>query len=113
MGDGHSVPGSRVHIVNDATRWNRLALAWMALRILLIILRERPAAIVTTGAAPGYFAIRFGRLLGARTVWLDSIANIDELSLSGKLASRHADLCLTQWPHLAGDGGVRFEGAVV
>lgn len=107
------VPDDRVHIINDATRWNKFALALMALRLLFIILRERPTSIVTTGAAPGYFAIRFGRWLGARTVWLDSIANVDELSMSGKLASRHADVCLTQWPHLAGDDGIRFEGAVL
>jgi hypothetical protein len=39
-------------------------------------------------------------MMGARTIWLDSIANVDELSLSGQMAGRFADLWLTQWPHL-------------
>lgn len=96
---GEAPPG-RFYSVNDATRWNKLAAAWMALRVLLIVLRERPDVIVTTGAAPGYFALRFGKWLGARTLWLDSIANVDELSMSGRIAGKFADLWLTQWPHL-------------
>lgn len=107
------VPGSRFYVVNDATRWNKAALAFMALRILWVILRERPGVVVSTGAAPGYFAIRMGRLLGARTLWIDSIANADEVSMTGRLLAGRADLCLTQWPHLAGQGGFRHAGGVL
>jgi len=95
------VRGHRFYIVNDATRWNKAGAAMMAAQIMWIMLRERPNVVVTTGAAPGYFALRMGKMLGARTVWLDSIANVDELSLSGRMAGRFADLWLTQWPHLA------------
>lgn len=112
------VPGHRFYAVNDATRWNKLASAFMALRILLVLLRERPEVVVTTGAAPGYFAILLGKLLGAKTIWLDSIANVDELSMSGQMAGKHADLWLTQWPHLAqssqaGGRHPQFAGAVL
>lgn len=103
--------GWRFHVVNDATRWNKLAAAVMALRVLLIVLRERPDVIVTTGAAPGYFALRFGKWIGARTIWVDSIANVEELSLSGKMAGRCADLWLTQWPHLARASGPAAENS--
>jgi exopolysaccharide biosynthesis glucuronosyltransferase PssD len=111
---GHAaqVAPARFHVVNDANRWNKLALALSALRILWVVVRERPDVVVSTGAAPGYFAIRFAKLFGARTVWIDSVANVEELSLSGQMASDKADLCLTQWPHLAG-GRVRYEGAVL
>jgi UDP-N-acetylglucosamine:LPS N-acetylglucosamine transferase len=104
---------ARFYAVNDASRWNKIALARMALRIVWIVLRERPDAVVSTGAACGYFAIRAARLLGSRTIWLDSIANIDEISMSGQLVRRYADVWLTQWPHLATDGGPRYEGAVL
>jgi hypothetical protein len=77
-----------------------------------VVLRERPTVVVSTGAAPGYLAIRCARLLGARTVWIDSVANVEELSMSGRLASTTVDLCLTQWPHLA-KGRVRYMGAVL
>jgi UDP-N-acetylglucosamine:LPS N-acetylglucosamine transferase len=111
---GHraEVGEARFHVVNDASRWSKIGLVRCALRIGWVLLRERPHVVVSTGAAPGYIAIRLARLLRARTVWIDSIANVEELSMSGRLASATADLCLTQWPHLA-VGDVRYLGAVV
>lgn len=96
---------ARFHVVNDATRWSKFAALWQAFRVLLILLRERPDVVITTGAAPGYFALRMGKWFGARTIWLDSIANVEELSMSGQMAGRFADLWLTQWPHLAKPDG--------
>jgi hypothetical protein len=69
--------------------------------------------VISTGAAPGYFAVRIGKLFGARTIWVDSVANAEELSLSGKEAGRHVDLWLTQWPHLARPEGPHFKGNVL
>jgi UDP-N-acetylglucosamine:LPS N-acetylglucosamine transferase len=107
------VAGHPFRVVNDATRWNKLALLWSAIRILAAIIVERPDVIVSTGAAPGFMAIRLGKWLGARTVWLDSIANVSTLSLSGKKIGPHADLWLTQWPHLARADGPQFRGSVI
>jgi UDP-N-acetylglucosamine:LPS N-acetylglucosamine transferase len=101
------VEGHRFYVVNDATRWNKAAMALMAARLGGILLRERPDVVVTTGAAPGFFAIRLAKMVGAKTVWLDSIANVDELSMSGQLAGKFADLWLTQWPHLANSKSTR------
>jgi UDP-N-acetylglucosamine:LPS N-acetylglucosamine transferase len=107
------VPNHRFYAVNDASRSNKLALAGMSLRVLWILARTRPQYVISTGAAPGYVAIRIGRLFGARTIWVDSLANADELSLSGKRIGRYADLWLTQWPHLASPNGPTFAGAVL
>jgi UDP-N-acetylglucosamine:LPS N-acetylglucosamine transferase len=107
------VAGHGFHRITDATRWNRLALCRLVLELAWILLRERPDVVVTTGAAPGYLALRLGRWLGARTVWIDSIANADELSLSGEMAGRCADLWLTQWAHLTRDAGPEYAGAVL
>ena len=101
------------HVVNDATRWNKFGLIRMALKIAWIVLKVRPNVVISTGAAPGYFAIRLAKLLGARTVWLDSIANVERLSLSGEQIGSHADLWLTQWPHLAQPDGPSYRGAVL
>lgn len=94
------VAPDRFLLVPDASRWNKLRLAWSALRVLFALVRVRPDVVVSTGAAPGYFAILFARLVGARSVWLDSIANAEELSMSGQKATRVATLTLTQWPEL-------------
>jgi UDP-N-acetylglucosamine:LPS N-acetylglucosamine transferase len=111
---GHrgEVGGARFYVVPDASRWSKVALLRSAARVGWVVARERPDVVVSTGAAPGYLAVRFGRLLGARTAWVDSVANVEELSLSGRMASTKADLCLTQWPHLAG-GSVAYRGSVL
>jgi UDP-N-acetylglucosamine:LPS N-acetylglucosamine transferase len=99
--------------VPDATAWDKMKMGLLASRLVLTIARHRPDVIITTGAAPGYLALRIGRRFGARTVWIDSIANAGEISRAGRLAGRVADLWLTQWEHLAAPGGPRFLGAVV
>lgn len=76
-----------------------------SLRCLLsaaaLVLRFRPEVVISTGAAPGFFCIVFGRMLGARTLWIDSVANAEQMSLCGKLSRFLATRCLTQWQHLA------------
>lgn len=107
------VAGSNFLCVTDATRWNKFKLLVMCLQILAILIRVRPHVIISTGAAPGYFAIRLGKLFGARTMWIDSIANVECLSLSGQKCLGVADRCLTQWEHLARPQGPEFVGAVL
>lgn len=111
---GHraEVGDARFHTVADANAAAKLALARAALKVAWVLVRERPDVVVSTGAAPGYLALRGAKLVGARTVWIDSVANVEALSLSGRLSSRAADLCLTQWPHLE-QAPVRYEGAVL
>jgi UDP-N-acetylglucosamine:LPS N-acetylglucosamine transferase len=106
------VPGARFHAVTDANQWERLRTLRLAFEMLFVVLRERPDVVVSTGAAPGFFALLFGRLLGARTIWLDSLANVDCLSLSGRMARRFAGLWLTQWPELARPEGPEYAGSV-
>ncbi len=102
-----------LHAVVDANLWKKLALAKMFFQVLAVLLRTRPQIVLTTGAAPGFAALLFGRILGKRTIWIDSIANCEELSNSGKKAGRFADLWLTQWKHLAAEGGPEYWGSVI
>ncbi|AWW72894.1 glucuronosyltransferase [Erythrobacter sp. KY5] len=84
-----------------------------AFRALLIVLKHRPQVVLSTGAAPGYFCLLAGRLLGARTLWIDSVANAEQLSMCGKLSRRTAHECITQWEHLADGSAVKYRGAVL
>lgn len=108
------VGDARFYAVVDATRWDRLRLLKMMMQVSWIVLRERPDVVVTTGAAPGVVALRVGKWLGAKTVWVDSIANVEAMSMSGLRVREFADLWLTQWPHLAqGEGAPQYLGAVL
>lgn len=72
----------------------------------------RPDAVVTTGALPGLVFILLARLSGAKAIWIESIANSERLSLSGRLASYLATSFFVQAEPLA-DGRRRiFAGSV-
>jgi len=107
------VNSARFYVIRSASLWSKFGLVRMAAQVLWILLRERPDVVISTGAAIGYFAVRIGKLLGARTIWIDSIANVEKLSVSGEHVGRHADLWLTQWPQLAKAGGPKYLGAVL
>jgi UDP-N-acetylglucosamine:LPS N-acetylglucosamine transferase len=101
------------HLIRDGNRWRKTALLRSAFGILLLLIRLRPDIVITTGAAPGYFGVRIGKWLGARVIWVDSVANADELSMSGEKAGSFVDLWLTQWRHLARNDGPEFMGSVL
>jgi UDP-N-acetylglucosamine:LPS N-acetylglucosamine transferase len=103
----------RMFTVTDATMWNKLRLMRMFLQVAWIVWRVRPHVVISTGAAPGFAAIVFGHLLGAKTIWIDSIANSETLSKSGQKAGGFADIWLTQWQHLESDKGPTFWGSVI
>ncbi len=102
----------RYYSVTDANRWDKMKLFKMANQINSIISKEKPDYIISTGAAPGLAAILFGKLRGCKTIWIDSIANVERLSLSGRLIKPFTDLHLTQWPHLA-KGRTLYRGNVI
>lgn len=100
------VPGHRYYTIRDASRKNLPAFLVVAFQLLRILMKERPRVVVTTGSAPALVAIFLARrLFGARTIWVDSIANVERLSTSGQTAGKIADIWLTQWPELAGTAG--------
>ena len=107
------VPEQTFYVVSDANRWTKFRLIKTLLQLAWVILKEWPDVVVSTGAAPGYFALRLGRLIGAKTIWLDSIANVETLSWSGQKVGRYADLWLTQWAHLARPEGPHYLGSVL
>lgn len=107
------LPAPTFYIIVEGNRWQKVRLLRQLLQLLKLMLWIRPDAVISTGAAPGYFALRCGKLVRARTVWIDSVANADELSLSGRKVHKYADRWLTQWPHLAGPDGPEFLGSVL
>ncbi|WP_111493574.1 glycosyltransferase family protein [Marinobacter bohaiensis] len=90
----------RVTDCNAGERLNALRCLGGSLRLML---RLRPDLLITTGALPGLLLALAAKLTGTRVIWIDSVANAEELSSSGRMAARFVDLCCTQWPHLAND----------
>lgn len=107
--------GSRpVLQIKDSSRDNYITMLRSMTQLLRVIRDFRPDLVVSTGAAPGAIALLIGKAIGARTIWIDSIANSEELSLSGRAVRWVADLRLTQWPDLADDrNGISYFGQVL
>ncbi len=91
----------RVYVVPESNRRQPLRILKTLVNCVRIVIVERPDAIITTGAAVGCILAFLGKLSGARVAWIDSIANAERLSLSGRMVKPFADLVLTQWPELA------------
>ncbi|WP_428334216.1 glucuronosyltransferase [Novosphingobium sp.] len=115
LGDVAAPSGTRrLQVMPDASRSEPFRLALLWLRLLGVMVFFRPQVVVTTGAAPGLVAIQIGKMFGSRTVWIDSIANSEQLSMSGMMAERLANLRLTQWEHLADPArNVQYFGKVI
>jgi hypothetical protein len=113
-GDVAIDPNGKIpHIVCNFSRSSIFATVKGALAVMLVILQHRPQFIITTGAGVGLVAIIIGRLFGARTLWLDSIANAGRLSTSGRVARIFAHKSLTQWEHLIEGNRVLYWGRVI
>lgn len=110
--DAHAVARYRHHAVREASRWSRSKGLWTFVQFLVAVLRFRPDVVLSTGAAPGFFAAVAGRLTGARVIWVDSMANVSEVSLAGRLARRFSHAFFVQWEALA-DPASRFAGRLI
>ena len=90
-----------VYVVGECNREHPWRVILVSIRCMNAILSERPNVVISTGAAAGCIMCFLGKMIGAKVVWIDSITNIEKLSLSGRMVRYIADLFLVQWPHLA------------
>lgn len=104
----------RYYKVANVTRKNPAAILGILRRLSQVIRLEKPDLIITTGAAPGLLALAMAKALRqGKTIWIDSIANTEKLSLSGRMAWPVADAWLVQWEHLSRPKGPHYWGAVL
>jgi UDP-N-acetylglucosamine:LPS N-acetylglucosamine transferase len=104
---------NQVHIqIQDFNRDNAYKAFKTCWQILKIMLKYKPDVVITTGAAPGLIALLLAKVLGKKGYWIDSIANSEKLSLSGKLSLKIATQTFTQWEHLA-TANIQYIGKVI
>lgn len=108
------VPNRKFYKVIDANLSHKIKLILLFFQVLYVLLKVRPQVVISTGAAPGYFALVIAKILfNSKTIWLDSIANGEEPSVSGKKVKRWADLWLTQWSDISEKYGMTYLGEVI
>ncbi|MDR1794343.1 MAG: polysaccharide biosynthesis protein [Erysipelotrichaceae bacterium] len=67
------------------------------IRSLILYLRIKPDAIITTGTHTAVPMCYWGKLLGAKIIYIETFANITTKTLSGRLVYPIADLFIVQW----------------
>ena len=103
-----------VYVVGDCNRKHLFKTLFVLACCIWIALKEQPDVIISTGAAPGCILCLVSKVLGAKVVWVDSIANVERLSLSGQIVRPFADLFLAQWSEPAKRyDNVHYAGALI
>lgn len=110
---GFGLSKGTVHFYPDANKTTPLRLIACVIRMICIISVVRPDVVISTGAAGGFVAIRIARFFGAKTMFIDSIANVKQLSISARLSVGIADRVLSQWPKVAATTGTEYKGAII
>ena len=64
---------------------------------VLILLKERPDLIVSTGADVAVATCLMGKLMGKKLIYIESGGYVTSKSLSGRLIYPFADLFIVQW----------------
>lgn len=103
--DAHFLPGPYSRNIRSLFANLRLAIR--------LVLRERPATVLTTGADIAVPFAWIARLTGARVVYVESFTRIETVSLSCRLIKPVAHRIYVQWPELLEAlPDARFAGAV-
>jgi UDP-N-acetylglucosamine:LPS N-acetylglucosamine transferase len=91
----------RTYVIGECNRHRPLDTLKVIKHAFRIIMKEKPNLIITTGSMPIAMLCLVGKLFGAKVIWIDSVANSERFSLSGRLMIYFSDLFLTQWPMLS------------
>lgn len=64
---------------------------------LFLYLKIRPKVIITTGAHTAGPICCLGKLLGSKIIYIESFANLNTKTITGKIIYHFADLFIVQW----------------
>ncbi|MBI3413285.1 MAG: capsular biosynthesis protein [Candidatus Aenigmarchaeota archaeon] len=98
----------RVYFVSDTGR-SPIGLIKNIFQSLKIIIRERPGVIITTGAGAAIPSSIFGKLFGAKLVYIESYCRANSRSWSGNILYPFADVFLVQWPDMVSKYGKKTQ----
>lgn len=98
-GVAESLQGEASYWAYGPTNRHLLNLLKNAFLALVVILKERPDMVISTGAGVAVPFLILGKFLGAQTLFIESITRTASLSLSARLVLPFARVYV-QWPQL-------------
>ena len=66
-------------------------------RAIKILKKEKPDLIISSGAAPAIPFFWIGKLMGAKTIYIEVFDRIDKSTVSGKLCYPVSDRFIVEW----------------
>ena len=100
-----TIPGSIHYIVRPRAKEERMGrVAWNLVysfgQAAWLLYRIRPHAVLGSGPAVMVPVALLGRLARAKIIYIENACRVTELSLTGKIMLRVADLFFVQWEQL-------------
>jgi beta-1,4-N-acetylglucosaminyltransferase len=94
---------------------NPLLMAYAFVATLRILCREKPELLISTGAEIAIPAFYLARLMGIKTIFVESWARVAQPSGTGRLVYPVTDVFLVQWERLLSKYGkkAKYEGAII
>ena len=90
----------QVFTTPDILRYNPFTWIGGALVSIYTAIIKRPDIVITTGAGAVVLFCIFAKLLGAKLIFIESMAKVKQPTLTAKILYPFADLFLVQWPGL-------------
>jgi beta-1,4-N-acetylglucosaminyltransferase len=116
----HSAREAEVQAIAPAYFTDNIGMSvWRMLRAFgwawSILRRERPEVVISLGAEIAVPFLYLGRLLGCKTIFIESWCRVHNLSLAGKLVYPVVNAFWVQWPQLLKICGSKaaYHGAVI
>ena len=95
-----ALDGERVYHCYFPTNRNLKNAVRNTLLAIKVLRKERPGLIVSSGAAVAVPFFIVGKLMGAKTVYVEVFDRADAPTLTGRLVRRMTDLFVVQWPEM-------------
>ncbi len=96
-------------IIGECSRKTPIRVIKVFFQTAKLAKKLKPKLVLSTGALPSAFFCYHAHRQGADIVWVDSIASIRKLSMSGRFVKRFAKAHFTQWEDLA-DSKTHYKG---
>lgn len=95
-----SITGEKMYYLHQINRRERSLPIWLfanTLKSLVILIKEKPDVIITTGVLAMIPLCLLAKVFGKKLVYIESFAKVSSPTESGKLLYKFADRFYVQW----------------
>ena len=92
--------GEKMYSVHYPSNRSIKALIINTWRALKILPKEKPDLIISSGAAPAIPFFWIGKIMGAKTIYIEVFDRIDAPTIAGKICYPVTDRFIVQWDEM-------------